>query len=93
MVDRRIADCLLRGHVRWCSDRDPDACQGRAIHRPVQRLGDAEVHDHGVALVEQNVLGFDVPVDDVLMVGGRQRVGDLAENHQCIANPNRALAR
>jgi len=44
-------------------------------------------------LVEQNVLGLDVPVDDVLMVCGRQRVGDLTENHECITDRDRALAR
>jgi len=59
----------------------------------VQGLRDAEVRDHRVALVEQNVLGLDVPVDDVLMVCGRQRVGDLTENHECITDRDRALAR
>ena len=59
---------------------------GRPQHRLVggevvaegNRLGDAEVADHGAAFGgEQNVGGFDVAMDDAGAVRGAQRVGDL----------------
>ena len=58
---------------------------GRAEHAPVggqpllvERAGDPEVGDLGRALlVDQDVLGLDVAVDDVAGVGGAERAGDL----------------
>ena len=58
---------------------------GRAQHAAVggqallvERAGDAEVRDLGRALlVDEDVLGLDVAVDDAAVVGGAERAGDL----------------
>jgi hypothetical protein len=58
---------------------------GRAEHAPVggeallgQRARDPEVGDLGRALlVDEDVLGLDVAVDDAVVVGGAQGAGDL----------------
>ena len=49
-----------------------------ARRRLGDRPGDAEVGDQRVAVREQDVLGLDVAVDDALLVGVPERVGDLA---------------
>ena len=69
-----VAERLLGGDV-----------VGRAQHAPVggqallgHRAGDAEVGDLGGALlVDQDVLGLDVAVDDVALVRGAERARDL----------------
>jgi len=42
----------------------------------VELPGDAEVHDVGMALVEQDVLGLDVAVEDAPLVGVLECRGD-----------------
>ena len=44
------------------------------------RLGDAEVRKHGpVVMVDQDVGGLDVPVNDALLVGVFKGLGDVAD--------------
>ena len=45
---------------------------------------DAEVGEHGVPLLEENVLRLDVAMHDSLAMRERQRIRDLDENAHCI---------
>ena len=56
---------------------------GRGTHRE----GDPEVRDEGLPLAEQDVLGLDVAVDDVVSVRGVQG----ARHH--LGNPHRFFDR
>ena len=48
---------------------------GAGLHR----LGDAEVRDFGnPVLGDEDVVGFHIPVDDVVLVGDGKARGDLA---------------
>ena len=60
-----------------CADRHPGAGQLPAR----RRLGDAEVCDDRVpVLVEHDVIGLDVAMDDFLLMRVRQRAGDVGED-------------
>ena len=50
------------------------------------RARDAEVREHRVPFLEQNVLRLDVAVDDSLAMRVRERVRDLHENAHRIAH-------
>ena len=69
-----VAERLLGGDV--VGGAEDAALGGQALL--VERAGDAEVGDLGGALlVDQDVLGLDVAVDDVAGVGGAEGAGDL----------------
>jgi hypothetical protein len=93
VVDGRITDGLLGSHVRRRSNGHADAGEARAIDRPVERLGDAEIRDDRMALTEQDVLGFDVAVHDALRVRGGERVRHFAQDLHGFADRDRALPR
>ena len=60
---------LLSGHEDRCSSIvSGDAHAGEAGFLEV--FGEAEVGDFGDVLVDEDVLGFDVAVDEALLVGG-----------------------
>ena len=73
---------------------------GRAQHAAVgrqpllvERAGDPEVGDLGRALlVDEDVLGLDVAVDDAAVVGGAQRAGDLDRVGHRLADGQAAVA-
>ncbi len=66
---------LLGGHVLRRADDDPRPGHAAGVERP----GDAEVHDLGVALaVDHDVLGLEVAVDDAEAVGLDEALEDLA---------------
>jgi hypothetical protein len=68
---------LFGGQVGGGTGDDVSGSGGLVI---AQLLGDAEVGEEGVAvLVEQDVGGLDIAVDDALLVGGIQGGGDLVE--------------
>jgi hypothetical protein len=58
----------------------------------LQRTRHAEVGQHGVALLEQHVLGLHVPVDDPRAMCVRQRVGELVEDAHRFRQRERPLA-
>jgi hypothetical protein len=70
---------LLGRHVRGRAEGDAGGSELVFARRLGHRLGDAEVHHHRVAAGEHDVLGLDVAVDYAARVGGRQRLGDLAQ--------------
>ena len=65
---------LFRTHVAGRTDRQSRGRQ--TLFASVYRLSDAEVSQHGTTPVEQDVFGFDVPVDDPTLVG----IGEGSEN-------------
>src|SRR5687768_10128703 len=76
MVDRLLAEDLLRAHVK----RRPNDLAGRRLRRRLlllRALRDPEVehlHEHltRLAIAEEDVLWLDVPVDDAHLVGLRE---------------------
>ena len=86
-VDRSPA-ALLGAHVRRRAGPERGLAPGGRPGR-VERAGDAEIGDDRLAVLEQDVLGLDVPVDDAAAVGVVERAGDLAR--RCGA-PSRAAA-
>ena len=79
----RLAGGLLGAHVRRaCRPIAPICVSVEPVRRcgVRQRLADPEVGDERVPLVQQDVLGLDVAVDDVVTVRVVERVGDLARD-------------
>ena len=77
---------LLRRHVAWSADNDVGVgeCRrwalgaDRAAGIAFRQLGQSEVEDLGVAGAgDEDVLGFEVAVDDVVGMGRSEPVGDL----------------
>ena len=62
-----LAQRLLRTHVLGRPHDEPGLGQPLA-RGGADREGDAEVRDHRLAFVEQDVLRFDVPMDHALVV-------------------------
>ncbi len=95
MIRRRIADRLLGRHVGRRSNR------GAAVRdRPDARFGcgsrdglrNAEVGDHRGVTGEQHVVRLDVAMNDILLVGVRQRARDVAQNAHALGDAEPTLA-
>ena len=74
--------CLLRAHVAGRADRLARLGERQAAGG-ADRARDAEVGDDRVLAREEDVLGFDVAVDDSLAMGERERVGDVTRDMEC----------
>jgi hypothetical protein len=86
---RRIADRMLRWHVRRALDRADQrqvGRDGRAHEAEVAQLGRA-------ALVEQDVLGSDVPVDNALTMRRRDGVCKLRGDALALLDRQHAARR
>ncbi len=79
---------LLRTHVRRRAHQKA-GLGDLGIGRLADRAGYPEVGDHGMALVQQNVLRFDVAMDHVVPVGVVQRLGDFAGDLERSGQPER----
>src|ERR1700674_5348339 len=82
---------LLGTHVSGRAERDarlsePLATRGR------DGAGDSEVRNQGVAVLEQDVLGLDIPVYDAEAVGVAQRLRHVACNAQRLGDRELRLA-
>ena len=56
-------------------------------------LGDAEVHDEGMAAGQHDVVGLDIPVHDALPVRVGQRIEDVAKNPGRVGGRERPFTR
>ena len=98
----RLAPCLLRAHVRRRAENHPGLGHRRRgdgrRHRRVRqrtdgrfhRLGQAEVeHLHRAIWPDLDVGGFQIPVDDALLVRRLERLGDLPGDGERFIDGNR----
>jgi len=78
-----LAAPLLRRHIGRRAHRDADL---RQLLARLEAGGEAEVHEHGLAVVaEHDVARLDVAVDDPFLVRVRQRLGQLADDRRGVA--------
>ena len=57
----------------------------------VLQVGDAEVDEHGFAVLDEDVARLDVAVDDTARVDGADRLGDAAGEAQQVGRGQRAV--
>src|SRR5512132_2910234 len=69
-IDIGAAEGLLGRHVADGTHRHPGASQSLAgyVMWTGQRRGDAEIGENRLAIFEEDVLGFDVAMNDALLV-------------------------
>jgi len=77
----RVAHRLLGAHVGRRPDDDPGLGQAPAVSG-AQPQRDAEIRHQGRILVQHDVLGLDVPVDEAAPVGVVERPDDLSRDLQ-----------
>jgi hypothetical protein len=75
-IDLAVAARLLGAHIRRTSNRHPGG-GGPLAAASSHGARDPEVRDDGVPVVQENVLGLDVAMNDFAHVGEVERVGDL----------------
>ena len=81
-IECALACGLLGRHVLGRAEREAGARHpvGACL---LQRQRNAEIRDEGVAVLQQDVLGLDVAVNDAVRMGIAERVGDLPrETHR-----------
>ncbi len=83
MVHRPGLLDLLRGHVVGRADNIPGPRQRSRLGGQAEHLGNAEIGDlHPPLFVEEDVLGFDVAMDDAFVVRELERFADLRDDRQ-----------
>ena len=83
--------CLLRTHVKRRPNRQPRLGELLAAGR-IDRPRDAEIGNDRVAVLDEDVLRFDVAVDDIAFVRRVERVGHFARELHGIVNRQLLLA-
>ena len=78
-VDRCLGECLLGRHVGRRADGEPGLGELGGLRSP-GCAGDAEVGHQRASAFEQDVVGLDVAVDEVVAVRVGQRLGHLARD-------------
>jgi hypothetical protein len=91
-IELPVAARLLRAHVQRGAERDAGLGQPLAAGR-VERSGDSEVREDTMAAREQDVLRFDVAVNETLPVGIAQGIGDLERDPGGVSQRELRLAR
>ncbi len=77
-----LAGPLLGSHVFGCADAHAGAGE-RAGFVTSQDLGDAEIRKHRQTILgQQDIAGFDIAMDNIMLVGIRQRLGDRQQDVQ-----------
>jgi hypothetical protein len=76
-VHVRVPGTLLRAHVVGSPHRHARGCE-RLHAGGGECPGDPEVRHHRLSFLQEDVLGFDVPMDDPLPVGVVQGIRHLA---------------
>ena len=77
-VDGALTHRLFGTHVAWRAEREPRLCHALAT-RALHRQRNAKVGDERRPIMQENVLGLDIAVDDVLAV----RVVERARHFAC----------
>ena len=84
---------MLWTHVRRRSERHPGLRLRLDVRRARNRARDAEIREHRVLGLEQDVLGFDVAVHDSARVGVLQGARDLTGDAYGVLHRQLSLAR
>src|SRR3954470_9551580 len=90
-VDARIGHALLRTHVGRGAERYAGAGQ-LLLAECAGGTRDPEVGDQCLAILEEDVLGLDVAVNDAVPVRVVERAGDLAGDSQRVVDRELPLA-
>src|SRR4030095_523256 len=80
-VNALARGALLGTHVGWRADRE--ACRGDLLRHLADRFREAEVGQDRPIPVKQDVLGFDVTVDQPMVMGAGHGLRDLPGNPEC----------
>lgn len=85
-----IGGRLFRRHVRWRAHGEAHRRHGARL---AQRLRDAEVGDHGMPRLDEDVLGLDIAVRHATFVRERERVEHLPQESHGVRERQRSFTR
>ncbi len=90
-VDVALSRRLLRAHVARRPQRQPGLGQFLAAHR-AHRPCDTEVGHPGMAILQEDVLGLEVAMNEPMAMGVIEGISDLAEELQRLVDRQLGLA-